>query len=61
MTTTVRVLIDGNKACNVKVIGPIDPASPYAIGVTVKPGAFATMSIHGDQVVAVQETGEFLS
>lgn len=61
MTTIVRVLIEGNKACNVKVIGTIDPASPQAVGVVVKPGSFTTMMIHGDQVVAVQETGEFLS
>ena len=61
MTTTVKVLIEGNKACNVKVIGPIDPASSQAIGVTVKPGSFTTMNIHGDQVVAVQETGDFLT
>lgn len=61
MTTTVRVLIDGNKACNVKVIGPIEPENPNALGVTIKPGQVATMQIHGDQAVAVQETGEFLS
>ncbi len=61
MTTTVKVLIEGNKACNVKVTGPVDPESSQAKGVTVKPGSFTTMLIHGDQVLAVQETGDFLS
>ena len=55
MTTTVKILIEGNKACNVKVIGPIDPDSPQAIGIEVNPGSFATMYISGDQVLAVQE------
>lgn len=61
MTTTVKVLIEGNKACEVKVTGSVDPASPQAQGVKVMPNSFATMMIHGDQVLSVQETGEFLS
>lgn len=60
MTTTVKILIEGNKACNVKVIGPIDPESAQSKGVEVKPGSFTTMYIHGDQVLVVQETGDFL-
>lgn len=55
MTTTVKILIEGNKVCNVKVIGPIDPKLPQAIGIQVEPGTFATMHISGDQVLAVQE------
>jgi hypothetical protein len=64
MTTTVKVLIEGNKACQVKVVQytsdgreKISPDLPK----TVKPGSFATVQIHGEQWVEVVETGEFLS
>lgn len=55
MTTTVRVLIEGNKACKVAVAiaGQVDP-SP----VTVMPGAYVTRWISGDQVLAVIETSD---
>lgn len=55
MTTTVKVLIEGNKACEVKVEGN-EGDSP----VTVKPGQFTTKQIHGEQRVSVVEVGEFL-
>lgn len=57
MTTTVKILIEGNKACEVKVEGQGSSDTPA----TVKPGSFATKQIHGDQRVSVVEVGEFLS
>ena len=58
MTTTVKVLIEGNKACEVKIEEPgKEPRAP----VTVKPGQFTTMLISGEQRVSVVEVGEFLS
>ena len=58
MTTTVKVLIEGNKACEVyRSNGPNQrPDDP----VTIKPGQFTTLHIHGEQSVVVKETGEFL-
>lgn len=56
MTTTVKILIEGNKACEVKVEG--NEHDPPA---TVKPGSFTTKTIHGEQRVSVVEVGEFLS
>lgn len=57
MTTTVKVLIEGNKACEVKVTGQGTSDTPTI----VKPGSFTTKGIHGDQVVEVKETGDFLT
>ena len=56
MTTTVKILIEGNKACEVKVEGQGASDTPT----TVKPGNFTTKLIHGDQRVSVVEVGEFL-
>lgn len=58
MTTTVKILIEGNKACEVKVES--DGAEPGQIS-TVKPGQFTTKLIHGDQRVSVVEVGPFLT
>ena len=57
MTTTVKILIEGNKACEVKVEGQGSTDTPT----TVKPGTFTTKLIHGDLQVTVKEVGEFLS
>lgn len=57
MTTTVKVLIEGNKACEVKTIGPTEVGE----ATTVKPGTFTTKLIHGEQYVSVKEVGEFLT
>ena len=57
MTTTVKVLIEGNKACEVKVDGN-ETGYPTK---TVKPGQFHTVCISGEQSVSVKETGEFIS
>lgn len=57
MTTTVRVLIEGNKACEVNVEGPQQAQQPT----TVLPGHFVVKTIHGEQVLTVKETGDFLS
>lgn len=59
MMTTVKVLIEGNKACEVYVSnGPNEqPDAPTV----VKPGGWVTMTlIHGEKKVVVQETGDFL-
>ena len=59
MTTTVTVLISGNKACEVYVSNGPDtqPDAPT----TVMPGGFTTKLIHGDKYVVVKEVGEFLT
>ena len=59
MTTTVRVMIEGNKACEVYVSNGSDrqPDAPK----TVKPGEFTSLLIHGEKYVVVKEIGEFLS
>lgn len=57
MTTTVKVLIEGNKACEVKVEGQGSSDTP----VTIKPGSFTTKFISGEQRVSVVEVGEFLT
>lgn len=60
MTTTVTVLIQGNKECEVKVTeNGIDNLNWPAK--TVKPGSFTQVTIHGDQKVEVKEVGEFVS
>ena len=57
MTTTVKVLIEGNKACEVKVTGQgADEAT-----VVVKPGQFVTKYIYGEQQLIVMEVREFLA
>lgn len=58
MTTTVKVLIEGNKACEVKVESEGAPAGQASI---VKPGEFTTKLISGEQRLTVKETGEFLT
>lgn len=59
MTTTVRVLVEGNKKCEVAVVnGEGVPAHPV---VHVLPKSFAVVSIHGDQKLTVTEIGEFVS
>ena len=60
MTTTVRILIEGNKACTVKVTGADGSDIPGFLSQIVKPNSFATVYIHGEQKVAVVETGDFI-
>jgi hypothetical protein len=55
VTTTVRILIEGNKACEVKVEG-----NPGDTPTIVKPGSFTLKNIHGEQTVSVKETGDFV-
>ena len=59
MTTTVKVLIEGNKACEVYVSNGDgkEPEQPK----TVQPGSFATMGIHGEKYVVVKEIGDFVN
>lgn len=61
MTTTVKVLIEGNKKCAVKVIEADGKDSTSYPPRDVAPGSFTTVGIHGEQKVSVVETGEFLS
>jgi len=58
MTTTVTVLISGNKACRVWLEGAT--SDPPKTVLTVLPGGHASAMIHGDLVLAVREEGDFL-
>ena len=58
MTTTVTILISGNKACAVSITSPSGGLDQVAI---VQPGSFTTKMIHGDQVLDVKEVGEFVN
>lgn len=61
MTTTVKILIEGNKNTIVKVIG--EDGKDY-LGYPPKivaPNTFHTVCIHGNQHVDVVETGDFIS
>jgi len=58
MTTTVKVLIEGNKACEVKVSHAECTDDQVS---TVQPGSFTTKLIHGEQYVSVKEVGDFIS
>jgi len=62
MTTTVTILINGNKACSVNVVESTEfGGDPTATEVIVQPGSFATQCIHGNQVLEVKEVGEFVN
>jgi hypothetical protein len=56
MTTTVRILIQGNKACSVLVEGSGGGQSIP----NVLPGTWVESWIHGDAKLTVQEVGDFL-
>ena len=61
MTTTVTILIAGNKKCVAKVVeanGTDSTSYPERI---VMPGSFTTVCVSGEQAVSVKETGDFLS
>lgn len=70
MTTTVRILVEGNKACEAKVVDPLaDSLRQQSAGIQVmqpapklvQPGSFVILNIHGEQKVEVREVGDFLS
>ena len=61
MTTTVHILIQGNKKCAVKVIEADGSDSKGYPPRDVMPGSVTVVLIHGEESVSVQETGEFLS
>ena len=61
MTTTVKVLIEGNKKCEVKVLAEDGSDYPSYPPREVAPGSFTTVCIHGAQKVSVVEVGEFIS
>ncbi len=54
MTTSVTILIDGNKACEVRLEGGALPP------VVVRPKGFTILMIHSEQKVVVQEIGPFI-
>lgn len=60
MTTTVHVLIQGNKECEVSVVLPDGSNYAHVLPKKVKPQSWATVSIHGDQSVKVIEVSEFI-
>ena len=60
MTTTVRVLIEGNKACEVKVIEENGTENTTYPPVIVWPKSFAIVAIHGYQTISVKEISEFI-
>ncbi len=61
MTTTVTILIAGNKACETKVIEADGSDSTAYPSKEVKPQGFRVVGIHGEQKVSVVETGPFLN
>ena len=61
MTTTVRVMIEGNKACEVKVIEENGTDSTNYPPVEVLPKSFAIVMIHGYQTISVKEIGGFIA
>ena len=61
MTTTVKILIEGNKQCIVKIVEADGTDSMNYPPRNVMPGCFTTVGIHGKQTVSVVEVGEFLS
>lgn len=56
MTTTVRVMVSGNKACEVAVKGSLSDTPTV-----IKPGQFVDKLVHGELELTVKEVGEFLS
>lgn len=61
MTTTVQVLIEGNKACEVKVMGADGSDSKQWPTHILMPGTFVTRTISGPQILSVIEIGDFLN
>lgn len=59
MTTTVTVLIEGNKECEVKVVESGGTTKEYSLK-NIKPNTFTKFSIHGDAKIEVKEIGEFI-
>ena len=61
MTTTVHILISGNKKCLVKVVNEDGSDSMNYAPRQVAPGEFMQVLIHGEQSVSVVEVGDFVS
>lgn len=55
MTTVVRVMVSGNKECEVRLVRPDGKEIPT---VRVKPQMFTDVTIYGDQKLEVCEIGE---
>ncbi len=54
MTTTIRIMVDGNRPCEIAVEGEGSKPQPKLVG----PGCFHTVMIHGGQKVTVKEVAE---
>jgi hypothetical protein len=62
MTTTVRVLIEGNKNCMAeKWSNPADGANVLVDQKIIEPNKFVTLTISGTERLIVEETGDFLT
>lgn len=59
MTTTVRILVEGNKA--VEVLVKNDDGSIKKEPSTTLPGSFVVESIHGGQTISIREVGDFIN
>lgn len=55
----VRVSIEGNKACELKVVDPRNERLSQFIKI-VKPNEFTAVVIHGEQYVSVKQIGKVL-
>lgn len=60
MTTTVKILIEGNKKVEVKVVEADGSDSIGYPARYVIPNSFTSVLIHGQQKVSVIETDEFV-
>lgn len=61
MTTTVRVMIEGNKNVIVKVVAVEGGVGKVISEKELAPNTFDSFLIHGEQSVSVQETGDFVN
>lgn len=59
MTTTVRILVEGNKAVEICTKNP--DGSNTKPPITLFPRSFAVENIHGGQSLSVREVGDFIN
>ena len=59
MTTTVRVLIECDKTCEIKVIEPDGSISATYTPRELRPQEFTEVYIYGEQAVSIKEAGNF--
>jgi hypothetical protein len=61
MTVTVRILIEGNKACSVKILNEDGTESARHQPGEIKPNEFKSMIFSGSEIIQITEHGDFLS